>query len=674
MNLGERQNAPPPSTEAWAQAQRVFVRGNGLPERWQHSQRFVILETGFGLGNPFLATWAAWRADPDRCDRLVFISIEKHPVLRPDLARAHDLGNPAAADIAPDHPALAQRLVPAWPDPTPGWHTLHFDEPVSASGRLQGVTLQLGLGDVADLLPSLVAQVDAFYLDGLATDRDLDKRDAGWLSRLNRHAAPSATAVSGCADPSVLAALTKTGFIVEDAPGLTGAPDMIRAHYAPRYTPAPLPGGVWPQPAPESRHALVVGAGLAGASAAWALCRQGWRVTVLDRQDGPAQGTSGNAGGLFHSVLHAQDSHHARLHRAAALATWRQVRPWIESGRLAGQCDGLLRLDDETDAAQACAQLSRLGVSPEHVAWLDQTEARNRAGLDLPSGGWLFQQGGWLQPGGYVRCLLDEAASLRDECGPLLTCLWQTEVAGLQRDERGMWHLLDATGQTVAQAPTLVLACAHQSTTLLQTLPAAQSVPAVAMTRLRGQVTQVPATAAHTAFIRQPKLPVAGNGYVVPLSDGSLLCGATVKRDDEDASVRPADHLHNLSRAHRLGAWLAPVADDAATLPSDLLGRTGWRAVSPDRLPMVGALPWSDDRLAAQPDLPRLDQVRMVPRERQADGGLYIATGLGSRGITWTALIGQLVAHWVTGSPCPIEVDLRDAMDPGRFQVRARRT
>ena len=112
MNLGERQNAPPPSTEAWAQAQRVLVRGNGLPGRWQRSQRFVILETGFGLGNPFLATWAAWRADPDRCDRLVFISIEKHPVLRPDLARAHGLGNPAAADIAPDHPALAQRLVP----------------------------------------------------------------------------------------------------------------------------------------------------------------------------------------------------------------------------------------------------------------------------------------------------------------------------------------------------------------------------------------------------------------------------------------------------------------------------------------------------------------------------------------------------------------------------------
>ena len=39
--------------------------------------RFVVLETGFGLGNNFLATWAAWRADPRRCRQLHFVSIEQ---------------------------------------------------------------------------------------------------------------------------------------------------------------------------------------------------------------------------------------------------------------------------------------------------------------------------------------------------------------------------------------------------------------------------------------------------------------------------------------------------------------------------------------------------------------------------------------------------------------------
>ncbi|MES1163352.1 MAG: hypothetical protein ABUL50_09855 [Rhizobacter sp.] len=46
-----------PRAGAFAQAEHVFLRGNGLPDRWQGRDRFVILETGFGLGNNFLATW-----------------------------------------------------------------------------------------------------------------------------------------------------------------------------------------------------------------------------------------------------------------------------------------------------------------------------------------------------------------------------------------------------------------------------------------------------------------------------------------------------------------------------------------------------------------------------------------------------------------------------------------
>jgi tRNA 5-methylaminomethyl-2-thiouridine biosynthesis bifunctional protein len=30
------------------QADHVFLRGNGLPERWRNAESFVILETGFG--------------------------------------------------------------------------------------------------------------------------------------------------------------------------------------------------------------------------------------------------------------------------------------------------------------------------------------------------------------------------------------------------------------------------------------------------------------------------------------------------------------------------------------------------------------------------------------------------------------------------------------------------
>ncbi|HSX92881.1 MAG TPA: oxidoreductase, partial [Hydrogenophaga sp.] len=63
---------------ALAQARHVFLGGNGLPVRWAGREHFTVLETGFGLGNNFLATWDAWRTDPRRCARLTFLSIEKH--------------------------------------------------------------------------------------------------------------------------------------------------------------------------------------------------------------------------------------------------------------------------------------------------------------------------------------------------------------------------------------------------------------------------------------------------------------------------------------------------------------------------------------------------------------------------------------------------------------------
>ena len=49
---------------ALAQARHVFLDGNGLPARWRVKRRFIVLETGFGMGINFLATWAAWRDDP----------------------------------------------------------------------------------------------------------------------------------------------------------------------------------------------------------------------------------------------------------------------------------------------------------------------------------------------------------------------------------------------------------------------------------------------------------------------------------------------------------------------------------------------------------------------------------------------------------------------------------
>jgi tRNA 5-methylaminomethyl-2-thiouridine biosynthesis bifunctional protein len=89
----------------------------------------------------------------------------------------------------------------------------------------------------------------------------------------------------------------------------------------------------------------------------------------------------------------------------------------------------------------------------------------------------------------------------------------------------------------------------------------------------------------------------------------------------------------------------------------------GFRAATPDRLPLVGALP---DMHAP---LPRGIQLRDMPRHPK----LYGLLGLGSRGLVWATLAAEALASQLHGDPLPLEGDLMDAMDPARFRLRQHR-
>ena len=47
--------------------------------------------------------------------------------------------------------------------------------------------------------------------------------------------------------------------------------------------------------------------------------------------------------------------------------------------------------------------------------------------------------------------------------------------------------------------------------------------------------------------------------------------------------------------------------------------------------------------------------------------------GFGARGITWSALMADLLVSRIEGDPLPLERDLVDALDPGRFLIRSAR-
>lgn len=669
---------PAGAAAAAAQADDGLLRGLGLqapPDEgapaWAGRARHVLLETGFGLGRSFLAVWAAWRADPQRPQRLTYLVLEAQPPGRDALARA----------LAATHPAdeRVTALLKAWPPASPGWHRLELE-----GGR---VLLQLGFGEPEALARGLLATVDGLLLDSPGAKGEAAVASPGLIRTLARRCRPGARAASrtGCAPlhQTLHDALREAGFLILRPSGAASQGEVLEAVYRPVHVPPAPPGlpagaseGIAPirpgrpaapaQPARSAprpaaaRHAVIVGAGLAGCAAAWALARAGWACTLVDAAAQPAAGASGNPAGLVHATFSPDDGLHARAHRAAALRMAQVAAPWLAAGRVRGALDGFLRLEPRLDGASAAAQRARAGLPATVLDWLDGPQAAARCGLPLatpgepPPGAWCYPQGGWLAPAEVCAAFLADAAP------------GAVQFVGSQRvarfapvgDEGAGWRLLDPQGEEIARAPVLVLAAAGAIPGLLRaSLGEAAAAALGPLGQVRGQLSAWPLPPG----LPVPRCALSGAGYAMPPIEGWLWTGATSQHDDPDPALRRADHDHNRARL----AGLLGCAPEAIGPLEAARGRVGWRATTPDRLPWVGALPRAG---AGSGPVPR--SVAHWPRWRSAEGGLYLLGGLGSRGLTWSALAGELLASWVAGEPAPVEQTLVEALDPARRLLR----
>lgn len=590
------------------QARYVFLGGNELPQRWRGKDRFVILETGFGLGLNFLATWQAWLADEHACRRLHFISCEKFPFTAEDLAIAHR--------VWPEFAELALELRQHWPLLTPGIHRLHL-----AGGRL---ILTLIFGDGAKQLRTLNASVNAFFLDGFSPDRNPEMWSPALGKALARLAAPGATLATWSVAGQVREALKEAEFDVKKRPGFSTKRQMLVGHFRSRRPDR--------HPPPKTRRAVVIGAGIAGSATAYALAAAGWQVEVLEQAAAPATGASCNLAGMLRPLPSSDDNRLSRLTRAGYLAT-RALLAQLPDARWA-DC-GVLHLarDEEHQARQEHA-IKMLGWPEELASFASRERAGELLGWPVEVGGWWFPQAGWVQPSSVCRAALTafpERIKVR----------FNVTAERLEHTEAG-WQVFDAEGELLAEAPILIMAAGVAASHFKQFawLPRLSA---------RGQVSHLPAEKT-----RPLDKVVFRHAYAMPAVDGIRLIGATSQLGDHDPAVRPGDHEENLKQINRSLPGFTQAID-----PARLDGRVGFRPMSPDRLPIVGAVP---DNVSASPNT----RLHALPRQP----GLWCMQGFGARGIVWSALMADLLLSRLEGEPLPLEMDLVDALDPGRFLIR----
>jgi tRNA 5-methylaminomethyl-2-thiouridine biosynthesis bifunctional protein len=400
----------------------------------------------------------------------------------------------------------------------------------------------------------------------------------------------------------------------KDSP--TGAlPNRQYWHFKPDWSPAPRPSAWQAAPrdmAGQAAHAVVVGAGLAGACTAFALAQRGWRVTVLDTADKPATGASGLPAGIF---CPQTDTHNplAELTR-------------IGVGHTLAWCQALLQHTEDYAATGVC-----------------QRHLRNGPNTNEGPDEW-HVQAGWIKPARLVEACMQHPGIAFLPAHDLQSAVSEASPSG----DGLVWRLrFESNLQASLQADLLVVATANHTPALMAKIAGAFAPPP--LTPVAGQVSF--GALGDQGFGDEASVghPVNGWGHLLPHVPFEgvrhWVAGASYHRGQWAGQPQVEDTQATLAKVTQL----VPLLTDFFKQPHVLSNTKEWvgtRCTTPDRLPLAGHWPMQAGVLTAP---------------------LIALVGLGSRGLTLAPLLAEMLADLASHEPAPLPKRLIKAVSPLRY-------
>lgn len=574
----------------------VLSEHGDLPTRFAavpHGGSFVVAQTGFGTGLNFLATWQAWQNHgPSHAATLHFVCAEPCPFTPQDLKKAL-LAWPELRDFSDE-------LIANYPPLIRGTHRLLLD-----GGRMR---LTLFFGDVQVALDALCFQADAWFLSECASAENPEAWLETTIAKVGKHSKPGTTLATPFAGERAWRLLNDAGFRTQTSNGFMGKRDLLSGVFQ--------PDKVSLTTANEARlptpSVAVIGAGIAGCSLANNLARRGYAVTLIDSADEAGSAASGNVQGALYVKLGVEFNHQTELALSALTFSQRYYAPYRDQY---WHPTGLLQLAWNASEQDRHRRFIARNQYPEDVLRaVTQPEAERLTGAGLESGGLWFPGSGWLKPGELCKSLALHPGILR---------VYGFSVSQITADD-GSW-LVSGTDPSVAgiRADQVVICAGHLSP---QLIPGSGKYRFKA---IRGQVTHVP-----ESLIVNPQAVICGARYFNPACDNagerSAVIGATFDLHSDEPDTTVESHRENIRELSAMVPQLLDPQLAIGNLPEQFAGRVGFRCTTHDYQPVAGL---------------------MRDAEGQELTGLYLLTGLGSKGLTYAPLLAEFVADQISGQP-----------------------
>lgn len=388
----------------------------------------------------------------------------------------------------------------------------------------------------------------------------------------------------------------------------------------------------------KEKRAIVIGGGLAGTSAAYSLAIRGWDVHIIERARELASAASGNPVGILTPLItHSKDPigefylsgfEHSLKH-LNKLASLGQEIHYNNSGVI------------ELSSGKIDKNITDCVVPARDITKLSYEDASRLCGVGLSGNAIYMEKCGFVNPADLCR------ANILVNCDNV-RITYSQNILSLAKDDNG-WSVYNELGNMIACAPVVIIANAADAASFEQ-------CAWIPMHPVRGQLTYLPAMG-----LGLKKILCYDGGYITPEINGFHYVGATYSRDNISADVSVADHITNIENLRRV----INICDVDAQV---LLGRVSFRASVIDRRPVIGAVP---DVAAFYEDYSDLHHGRKKQYPvGKYQGGLYIASGFGSRGLTSCPIGGELLAAMINNELLPLPNFIVNSLNPARFIIK----
>jgi D-hydroxyproline dehydrogenase subunit beta len=354
---------------------------------------------------------------------------------------------------------------------------------------------------------------------------------------------------------------------------------------------------------------VVVGAGIVGAACADELSRRGLRVAVFDRD---VIGSGATAAGMGHIVVMDDSEAQFALTRYSQ-QLWQELRPDLPDDVEYEQCGTIWVAADEEEMIEVRRKRDYYGKRGVPTEVLDATalqrlEPNLRPGL---AGGLLVPEDGVLYPPCAARFLIERA----QQRGAKLQLDISVAQIGL-----GQVRLTDGTEISAKIIVNAVGAWAADLT------------PGIEIKKRKGHLV---ITDRYPGFVRHQLVElgylksahsVSGDSVafnVQPRRTGQILIGSSRQYGADHKEVDNPMLVRMLQRAQEYMPGLAQM--------STVRTWTGFRAATPDKLPLIG--PWVGDK------------------------SIFLATGHEGLGITTSLATARILADQITGGEPEIPIE-----------------